>query len=119
MKVLVLDDDPSFLETVREMLSTNKHSVDCSDNAKEAVKIFESGDYDYVLVDYKMPENDGIWFMANVTLPRKTKALLMTAYVNRDVINKMFSLGASGYLIKPFNEEDLLRHIAFFSTNKT
>jgi CheY-like chemotaxis protein len=116
MKILVLDDDVSFLETLREILTTNNHDVDCADNAKEALEIFEKGRYDYILVDYKMPENDGIWFMRNVTLPRKTKALLMTAYVNRDVINKMFALGASGYLIKPFNEEDLLRHLAFFSS---
>jgi CheY-like chemotaxis protein len=119
MKILVLDDDTVLLATLKEMLVANHHDVDCADNAREAVEIIEREQYDYVFVDYKMPENDGIWFMKNVNLPRKTKALLMTAHVNRDIINKMFSLGASGYLIKPFNEADLLRHIAFFSSDNT
>jgi AmiR/NasT family two-component response regulator len=53
--------------------------------------------------------------MEQVKLPKKTKVLLITAYVNRDVITRMFQLGASGYLIKPFDEDDLLHHIEFFS----
>lgn len=115
MKILILDDDKELLKALKEMLSRHEHVIDCSDNAPAAVKVVEGGDYDFVLVDYKMPDNDGIWFMKNVKLPRKTKALLMTAYVNREIINKMFSLGACGYIIKPFEENELFRHLEFYS----
>lgn len=114
MKVLLLDDDRDLLSALKDLMARYEHIVDCCDNAKEAVGKVTDGDYDFVLVDYKMPENDGIWFMRNVRLPRKTKALLMTAYVNRDVINKMFSLGACGYIIKPFDEEEILRHLSYY-----
>jgi len=114
MKVLVLDDDNDFLETIKKILLSHNHLVDCAGSAKDALAMLDQSEYDYVFVDYKMPENDGIWFMKNAKLPRRTRALLMTAFVNREVINKMFALGACGYLIKPFNEEDLLRHMAFF-----
>jgi CheY-like chemotaxis protein len=115
MKLLMLDDDGDLLSALRDMLSKYQHVVDCCDNAKDAIAKVANGDYDFVFVDYQMPENDGIWFMKNVRLPRKTKALLMTAYVNRDVINKMFALGACGYIIKPFDEEEIFRHLDYFS----
>lgn len=114
MKILVLDDEVSLLQSLKRMLEDQDHSVDCADNAKEAVAKVRDAQYDVILVDYKLPENDGIWFMQNADLPRETKVLLITAYVNRRVINQMFELGASGYLIKPFDEEELLRHLAFF-----
>ena len=58
---------------------------------------------------------DGLWFMKNVNLRGNTKALVITADLDRKVINKMFALGASGYLIKPFDTQELLRHLAYHS----
>jgi DNA-binding response OmpR family regulator len=115
MKILILDDDENLLEALKRVLEMNEFEVDCFSKAPDAVRPVEQGDYDFVLVDYKMPENDGIWFMENTTIPKRTRVLLITAYVNRDVINRMFALGASGYLIKPFDEEELLRNLQFFS----
>jgi len=115
MKILMLDDDQDLLNALRDMLARHSHSVDCCDNARDAVAMVGTGEYDFVFVDYKMPENDGIWFMKNARLPRRTKAVLMTGYVNREVINRMFALGACGYIIKPFDEEEILRHLAFYS----
>jgi len=115
MKVLVVDDDPSFLETVRDMLLASKYVVDCVDNAKEGVERVEATKYDYVLVDYKMPENDGIWFMKHARLPRGTKVLLMTGYVKKDAIKALFKLGICGYLIKPLERDELIKHLEFHS----
>lgn len=118
MKILILDDDVHLLEALKTVLEMNGHEVDCSSSAREAVDIVGKGEYDFVLVDYKMPDNDGIWFMENARIARSTRVLLITAYVNRDVINRMFALGASGYLIKPFDEEELLRNLDFFSAEQ-
>ena len=115
MKLLMLDDDCALLTALKNVLSEHGLDVECCDNAKEAVDRVANNTYDFVLVDYKMPENDGLWFMRNVTFPRKTKVLLMTAYLNREVINKMFALGACGYLIKPFDDGEILRHIEYHS----
>ena len=115
MKLLMLDDDRDLLSALKDMLAKHDHIVDCCDNAKDAVPMVTHGNYDFVFVDYKMPDNDGLWFMRNVKLPRKTRALLMTAYVNRDVIKKMFALGASGYIIKPFDADEILRHLDHFT----
>ena len=113
IKILILDDDSTVLEALSNMLAEHEYEVECCDNAKQAVEMVAGVVYDFILVDYKMPENDGIWFMKNAKLPRETKVLLITAYVNRHVIDKMFELGASGYLIKPFDEEYLIRNVEF------
>ena len=113
VKILILDDDRTVLEALSNMLAEHEYEVECCDNAKQAVEMVAGVVYDFILVDYKMPENDGIWFMKNAKLPRETKVLLITAYVNRHVIDKMFELGASGYLIKPFDEEYLIRNVEF------
>ncbi|MFC1498707.1 response regulator [Verrucomicrobiota bacterium] len=115
MKILILDDDKNLLESLKRILDRHNHEVDCSDNAKQAVNMVNTGNYDFVLVDYKMPHNDGIWFMENADMPKQTKTLLITAYADRAMINRMFELGASGYLIKPFDEKEILRHMNFYS----
>jgi len=115
VKILVLDDHDGFRDEVLGMLSRHDHKGVGVGNAEAAIPLAESGDYDFVLVDFSMPKHDGIWFMQNVTLPRKTKAVLVTAHVHREMMVEMFKFGIVGYLIKPFDEEHLLRHLAFYS----
>ncbi len=113
MKILLIDDDVNLLEALKEMLAERQHEIECSTSAKEAVEMVKNSDYDCILVDYRMPCDDGIWFMENADINQGTKVLLMTAYLNRKVINRMFALGAAGYIIKPFDEEELMTHLDF------
>ena len=116
MKILVLDDHDAFREEVLAMLSRNNHEGVGVNRADAAIPLAETGEFDFVLVDFSMPKHDGLWFMMNVTLPRKTKAILVTGYVHREMMAQMFKRGVAGYLIKPFDERDLLRHLVFYST---
>ena len=118
MKILVVDDDKPLREEVRNILIRAGYEADCAASAVEGLALAKSTDYDFLLVDYRMPEHDGLWFMQHVTLPRKTTALLVTSHLDRSLIAKMFSAGASGYVIKPFDEEELLRHLEFHIQKK-
>jgi DNA-binding response OmpR family regulator len=113
MKVLVLDDHDGFREEVLAMLSRNNLEGVGVDNAPAAIPLAEEGGFDFVLVDFNMPHHDGVWFMRNVKLPKKTKAMLVTAHIHREMMARMFKLGVAGYLVKPFAEDDLLRHLKF------
>jgi two-component system, chemotaxis family, chemotaxis protein CheY len=113
LRILVLDDHKAFREQVVEILMRNGHEALGVEKAVDAIPLAESGAYDFVLVDFNMPEHDGIWFMQNVKRPRHTKALLVTAHVNNQIISRMIRSGASGYIIKPFDEDDLIRHLTF------
>lgn len=111
----MLDDHEGFRREMVEILTRNGHEADGVGRAQDAIPLVESGSYDFVFVDYQMPEHDGLWFMKSITLPRRTKALLVTAHVSTTLINTMFQVGASGYIIKPFEEDDILRHLEFHS----
>ena len=115
MRVAIIDDDISLMDALRRLLELNNYEVESFSDAADAVEQVESGNFDFVLVDYKMPERDGIWFMEHTKVPSQTRVILITAYVNRTVIKKMFALGVSGYLIKPFDEDELLRNLNFFA----
>lgn len=119
MKLMVIDDDEELLSIVTKMLESHGHTVEAYSCAEEGAGKTTATEYDVILLDYRMPEYDGAWFMKNAKLTRKTKVLLMTAFVNREIINKMFALGACGYLIKPFDEQDLLHHLSFFTDKPT
>jgi two-component system, response regulator PdtaR len=115
MKILVLDDHAGFRAEVMGMLTRNGHEAVGAGSADEAIPLAENGDYDFVLVDFSMPEHDGIWFMRNAKLPRHTKALLVTAHVEKEMMRQMFRLGVVGYIIKPFTETNLTSQLALHS----
>lgn len=117
MKILLVDDEESITKALSIMLAHMGHAVETSNAAETAARMIESGEYDFVLIDYKMPVKDGTWFMKNAKIPRTTKVLLLTAYVNRQMINDMFRLGVCGYLIKPVDVEELGQHISFHASN--
>jgi len=114
MKVLVLDDDVYILKTVQDIMGIEGHDVECCSDAAIAVDKIKASMYDLVLFDYKMPGRDGIWFIENVNLPAGTKAMLMTAYGNLDLVRRIIAMGACGHIIKPFTATDLLRHVDFY-----
>jgi len=118
MKILLLDDQEELLKAISLLLTDLGHAVDTFTDAEVAAGRIEEGEYDFALVDYQMPVHDGIWFMKNARVPRKTKVLLMTAHVSRAVIEEMFKLGARGYLIKPIDQDELNHHLNFHSSDR-
>ena len=116
MKIMLLDDEEPLLKSLSRMITLLGHEVQCFQSPSAAAEAIEEEEYDFAFVDYLMPERDGIWFMSNARIPRKTKVMLMTAFVSRSVISRMFELGVCGYMIKPFDEDELRRHIEFHSS---
>lgn len=114
MKVLVLDDDEDLTDALCQILSARNLDVHCTPSASQAIEMLKENEYDLVLLDYTLPQHDGAWFLSNALLPRRTKVLLITGHIERKMINTMFKLGACGYIIKPFDEEELIRNLDFF-----
>ena len=116
MNILVIDDDADLLEVLSDILEDQGHKVDSTESPVQAIEMAQQADYDFVFVDYRMPKYDGVWFMKEVELPRTTKALLMTAHVDRTVIKQMFALGVVGYITKPFDSDEITRHLEYHSS---
>lgn len=118
MRVLVIDDDTSLCEAVERILKKNGCDVICADSAPTGKEALETnGPFDFILLDYKMPEKDAIWFLKNTQVPSQTKILVITAFIDNQIIKQVFENGACGYIAKPFSENDILRHLTFHQSN--
>ncbi|MBN1270218.1 MAG: response regulator [Kiritimatiellae bacterium] len=115
MRILVIDDHQGVRDEIRRILMQNGHDADAVGSADAAIPLIETGNYDFALLDYQMPEHDGLWLMRNTRIPPRTKVVLVTIHTNHLLISEMFKAGVVGYLIKPFDEDDLLRHLAYHS----
>ncbi|MBI4186724.1 MAG: response regulator [Chloroflexi bacterium] len=115
-KVLVADDDPSIIYSVKRVLG-NSYSVIEASNGEEAVNLSQRHKPDIILMDMMMPKKDGITACAEIKANQTTNAIpivMLTGVgyqLNKDLAA---STGASGYITKPFKPQELLDTISNF-----
>ena len=112
IKVLMIDDNVSLVDMVREYFSDHKRIeiVDCAYDGEEGLnKIVNSGDsYDLVLLDLIMPKKDGLYVLEELKKKNITKNIIVeTSYNEPKVIRKVSEYGVNYYILKPFDLLDL------------
>ncbi len=112
MKILLLEDDITLSESLKEYLSLENFSVDVAKSADEAYdKTFENS-YDLYLFDINLPDESGFEVLKNLKESGdETPTFYITALVDIDSIAKGFSIGADDYIKKPFDPEELVIRI--------
>jgi two-component system, response regulator PdtaR len=78
----------------------------------EAVALAESEQPDLALLDVKMPELDGIEAARRILERRPIPVVMVTAFSQRELVQRAVEAGVFGYLVKPFQESDLVPAIA-------
>lgn len=102
-KVLLVDDDSEFLESLGEMVSLCGYDSDSADSAEGALKKMKSNKYSMVLSDIQMPTHDGIWLLDEMDT-NETPIVLMTAYGTIDRAVSAMKKGAKDFIEKPFTK---------------
>ena len=110
-KILVIDDEPVFLETLRGFFSARGYAVLTAGSAEEALKVLETERPALALVDIKLPGMDGIQLLR--VMKRRhpaVRTLVITAY---DEENKraVEAIGADGFFAKPVGLDQLKKKI--------
>jgi len=77
-------------------------------DGQEAVDLAESLRPDLVIMDVKMPRRDGIDAAAEIAAKRIAPIVILTAFSQRDLVEKARDAGAMAYLVKPFSISDLI-----------
>lgn len=109
MRVLIAEDEALIRLDLREMLEEEGFTVvgEAADG-EQAVALARELGPDLVICDVKMPKMDGIAAAAQITDARIAPVVMLTAFSQRDLIERARDAGAMAYLVKPFQKRDLL-----------
>ena len=108
-RVLIAEDEALIRLDLREMLQEEGYDVigEAADG-EQAVALAVDLNPDLVICDVKMPKMDGIAAAAQIADKRIAPVVILTAFSQRDLIERARDAGAMAYLVKPFQKRDLL-----------
>lgn len=108
-KILVIDDEDIVRISCKRCLIPEGYVVDVAANGVEGMNLVEEHRYDLILTDLKMPDMDGMEFLAKIKEAQpQTKVIMITGYSTVEHAVKAIKLGAYNYLEKPFTPDTLL-----------
>lgn len=110
-KILAVDDSVSMRQMVAFTLKAAGHTVTDAADGKQALDLAQKESFDLVLTDVNMPVMDGITLTKELrALPayRFTPILVLTTEAGADMKQQGRAAGATGWLVKPFNPDQLL-----------
>jgi DNA-binding NtrC family response regulator len=114
-KILIADDESIVRESLTDWLTDRGYRVITAANGEETLRMLNKGDGLGVgVLDVRMPGKDGITILeeARKRYP-DLKYIIISGYPSVDVMTKGIRLGAIGFLVKPFDPEELeklIRH---------
>ena len=112
MQILVIDDDAVVLASCRRILQEAGYRVVGAASCSGARDRLAEQAFDLVIVDIKMPDEDGLCFMdEHQRLRPQVPCLVMSGYPTPETIERSQSIGASGFVPKPFTPDELLRAV--------
>ena len=108
-RVLIAEDEALIRMDLAEMLRDEGYEiVGEAGDGQEAVELAEALNPDLVIMDVKMPRRDGIDAASEIASKRIAPIVILTAFSQRDLVEKARDAGAMAYLVKPFNVNDLI-----------
>lgn len=117
-KILILDDEELMANTICKLLSKRGYKVEAFHNPVSALNVLQREKFDIVLTDFKMPNIDGLEMIERIhELRPEAKIILMTAYSSIPNAVEAMKRGASEYIAKPFEWDDLEDKIRLLGGN--
>jgi len=108
-RVVIAEDEALIRMDLAEMLAEEGYDVvgQAADGEK-AIELAESLRPDLVILDVKMPKLDGIAAAERIAEQRIAPVVILTAFSQRDLVERARDAGAMAYLVKPFTKDDLV-----------
>ena len=113
-RILVVDDDPSILETLTTMLRFKGYATHIAANGRKALEAVKEFDPDLVLLDIMLPDIDGYEICRRVKSDPETQdipILIVSARTRREEIVSLLELGANDYITKPFFLDEVIARV--------
>ena len=108
-KVLVVDDSEFMRQVLKNILKDEGYEIIETGDGEEAVEQFKVEKPDLVLLDIVMPKKDGVAVLGSLKkIDSDANVIMITAVGQESIIKDCQSLGANGYILKPFDEKQVL-----------
>lgn len=108
MKILIIEDEPALLETVRQFLENEKYIIETANDYFSGIEKIGTYDYDCILLDIMLPNGNGFEILKEIKkLNKKDAVIILSAKDSVEDKIKGLDLGADDYLAKPFNLMEL------------
>lgn len=103
----IIVDDASFMRNIIKNIieEIDQNVIGQGENGSEAIKLTKELNPDIVILDIVMPEMDGIVALEEILkINPNVKVIMCSSIENTDMVEKSLKMGASDYILKPFNE---------------
>ncbi|MGN1399960.1 MAG: sporulation transcription factor Spo0A [Bacillus sp. (in: firmicutes)] len=120
VKVCIVDDNRELVRLLDDYISSQEDMevLGVTYNGQECLKMLETAEPDVLLLDIIMPHLDGLAVLEKIReLPKQPNVIMLTAFGQEDVTKKAVELGASYFILKPFDMEHLGNTIRQVSGN--
>jgi YesN/AraC family two-component response regulator len=111
-RILIADDEETFLFATAELLRKNGYVCDCAPDANKATKLLDKNKYDLLISDIKMPNNADLKLIKTIEKRNDNlQVILVTGYPSLDTALQSVHLPVCAYLLKPIDFDSLLAHV--------
>ena len=111
MNLLIIEDDRDILSFLKRGLEEEDFNVDTAENGEIGEYKALENIYDVIIIDWVLPDKDGIGVIKSIRKEKNTPILMLTAKGTLNDKIESFKSGVDDYLIKPFEFEELLLRI--------
>jgi len=117
LRILIAEDNAPSRHILKRMLDTERVEIDLVDNGVDAVGHFKNNSYDFIIMDVRMPQMDGLTATKQIREiegpngAKRVPILVLTAYAMTGDHDRALSAGADDYLSKPYNRNDLIAKV--------
>ncbi|MCQ2123021.1 MAG: response regulator [Fibrobacter sp.] len=117
-RILVVDDVDINLKVVAGLLKTSKIQVDMAVSATQCLELVAIRHYDLILLDYSLPVMDGIKTFERMkkieNSPNKDTPVIIATAKTIEFSDSYLKLGLTDFIVKPYQEQDLMRILAWY-----
>jgi ActR/RegA family two-component response regulator len=111
-RILVADDDETFLLSTADLLRREGYHCDCAPDAAVAEKLLRASRYDLLIADIRMPGNKDLEFVGRLgDIAKGMPVILVTGYPSLDTAIESIRLPVVAYLVKPVDFDELLGRV--------
>jgi len=111
-RILIADDEETFLQSTADLLRERGYECACVPDAFAAADLLKHEDFDLLIADIRMPGNEELELIRRLSeLAEPPPVILITAYPSLTSAIESVDLAVTGYLVKPFEFEQLLSKV--------